>query len=335
MKVLHLPTEIAGQVNLSAKGLREIGVDAYNTARPNPFGYPVDIDPRITWLPFLKETRDPFLFFKWMKEFDIFHYNKSTYLPRGIDVKLLQKEGKPFFIEFWGSDIRLYDVEKDRNPFFISDNVSKQKSKIRRLQFWSDHTDEVIYSDHSADVFLKPYFKKVHVIGQRVDTRLYQPIYPLPDNTCPKIVHAPSIKATKGTQFVTKAIDRLKKKNLSFEYIEISGVSHSEAMKMYSQADIIIDQLMLGSHGAFACEAMALGKPVICYILDELLETYSDDFPIVNANPQTIGKVLEELITLPEQLHEIGKKSRAYAENVHDIRVVAGKLKKIYEEKLH
>ncbi len=62
MKVLHLPTEIAGQVNLSARGLRAIGVDAYNTARPNPYGYAVDIDPRITWLPFLKNTAIPSFF---------------------------------------------------------------------------------------------------------------------------------------------------------------------------------------------------------------------------------------------------------------------------------
>ena len=95
MKALLLPTEFAGQVNLSAQGLREVGVDAYNTARPLPFNYPVDIDPRITWLPFLRETRDPFLFFKWAEECDIFHYNKFPYLPMGIDVKLLHKKQKP------------------------------------------------------------------------------------------------------------------------------------------------------------------------------------------------------------------------------------------------
>jgi glycosyltransferase involved in cell wall biosynthesis len=99
---------------------------------------------------------------------------------------------------------------------------------------------------------------------------------------------------------------------------------------MYSMADIIIDQLMMGSHGAFACEAMALGKPVICYILDELLSTYPPGFPIINANPGTIVEVLEEIICSPEKRYEIGKKSRKYAEEVHDIRVVAKKLLAIY-----
>ena len=334
MKVLLLPTEFAGQVNLTARGLREIGIEAFNTSLPTARNYPIDINPGITWLPFLKNTRNPLLFNKWFNEFDLFHYNKSPYLPFGFDIKKLIKKSKPFVVEFWGSDIRLQNIERDRNPFFVSDNASNQKRKLRRLQFWSDCTDEVIYSDHSADVFLKTYFKKIHVIGQRVDTRLYQPTYPSPANSCPKIVHAPSIKATKGTQFIAKAIDKLKQMGLSFEYIEIFGVSHSEAMKVYAQADIVVDQLMMGSYGAFACEAMALGKPVICYILDELLETYPEGFPIVNANPKTIKSVLEELIISPDKRHEIGKQSRVFAENVHDIRVVARKLLKIYDEKL-
>jgi glycosyltransferase involved in cell wall biosynthesis len=330
MRVLLLPTEFAGQVNLSAQGLREIGVEAYNTARPLPFDFPIDIDPRITWLPFLKDTRDPFLFFKWIKEFDLFHYNKSAYLPMGIDVKLLQKKRKQFVIEFWGSDIRLDRLEKERNQYFVSDNATNQERKINRLKFWASQTDEVIYSDHSADIFLKPYFKKIHIVGQRVDTIRYSPNYPSPLNKKPKIVHAPSIKATKGTQFVTGAIEKLRKSGLDFDYIEVFGVSHKEAIRSYSEADIIIDQLMMGSHGVFACEAMALGKPVICYILDELLPTYPPGFPIINANPDTISEVLEELICSPEKRYEIGKKSRKYVEEVHDIRVVAKKLLTLY-----
>ncbi len=334
MKVLHLPTEIAGQVNLSARGLREIGVDACNTARPNPFGYPVDIDPRITWAPFLKNTRDPFLFFTWLNEFDLFHYHKSPYLPGGLDIRLLTKRKKPFVVEFWGSDIRLHDLEKKRNPYFVGDNADNQERKRARLRFWSENTDEVIFSDHSADIFLQPYFKKIHVVGQRVDTPRYRPEYPSPINRCPKILHAPSVKATKGTQYVKQAIADLQKGGLDFEYIEVFGVSHKEAVQMYSQADIIIDQLMLGSHGVFACEAMALGKPVVCYILDELLPTYPVGFPIVNANPDTIAGVLEELIISPEKRHEIGRKSREYAEQVHDVRVVARKLLEIYQGKM-
>jgi glycosyltransferase involved in cell wall biosynthesis len=330
LNVLHLPSEFAGQVNLSAKGLREIGINAFNTARPNAFGYPVDIDPRIKAFPFLKGIRNPVLFFKWLDRFDVFHYHKSPYLPGGVDVKTLKKKNKSFVIEFWGSDIRLHDIERQRNPFFAGDNATNQKRKRNRLKFWSDLTDEVIMSDHSADVFLTAYFKKIHIVGQRIDSRLYHPVYPALNNNCPKILHAPSDSLVKGTKYVHKAVEKLKASGLRFEYVEVAGVSHQKAMQLYAGADIVVDQLTLGSHGVFACEAMALGKPVVCYILEELMATYPEGFPIINANPETIAEVLEELICSAQKRHEIGKQSRVYAETVHDIRVVANKLLKIY-----
>lgn len=334
MKVLHLPTEIAGQVNLSVKGLRKIGIDAVNTARPNPFGYPVDIDPRFKKIPFLKKTRNPFLIKQWLDEFDLFHYHKSPYLPTGLDVKCLTQRAKPFVVEFWGSDIRLSELELERNPYFIGDNSDNQQRKLNRLKFWSDHTDEVIMSDHSADNVLSKYFKKIHIVGQRVDTSNYSPQYPVLETSSPKIVHAPSSKAIKGTIHVTTAVTNLKKRGMDFDYIEVTGVSHKRAMEIYSEADIIVDQMLLGSHGVFACEAMALGKPVVCYIMEELTGTYPDGFPIINANPDTLENVLENLINNPNSRHEIGRLSRKYAEEVHDIQVVAQKLKSIYMTKL-
>lgn len=53
------------------------------------------------------------------------------------------------------------------------------------------------------------------------------------------------------------------------------------------------DKLIIcgGAHGIFACEAMALGKTVICYIIEEHLSGYPD----INANSNNIEKVLEEM----------------------------------------
>lgn len=331
MKILQLPKEFAGQVNLTAQGLRAIGHEAYNASKPISFGFPNDINIRFKF-PGLQGITNPFLFFDWCQHFDIFHYHKSPFWPKGYDINYLVKKNKKFFIEFWGSDIRLHELEKARNPFFVSDNATNQQRKLDRLKFWSDHTDQVIMSDNSADIFLKPYFGKIHIVRQRINTSAYQPVYPDPENRTPKIMHAPSVKSTKGTEYIEKALDNLRNKGVQFEYILVHGLSHTEAMKQYSQADIIVDQLLMGSHGVFAVEAMALGKPVITYIHDELLPTYPDGFPIVNANPNTIEQALERLITSPGERHSIGKQGRLYAEQVHDYREVARRLQKIYEQ---
>ncbi len=335
MKVLQLPAEFAGQVNLTAQGLRAIGHKASNVAEPNPFGYPYDIDPRIKFGSRILKTKNPFIFFSWAEHFDLFHYHRSPYLAKGIDLKYLQRRKKPFFIEFWGSDIRIYDIEKERNPFFITDRSNSPRKKIPRLQFWSGYTDEVIMSDNSLDIFLKPYFKKIHIVRQRIDTDRYQPVYPDPQNHKPKVVHAPSHTEVKGTKYVEKAVEALQKKGLVFEYVRVHNMPHQKAIQIYAQADIIVDQLTLGSHGVFACEGMALGKPVICYIHEDILPTYPEGFPIVNATPLTIEEVLEELIVSSEMRYKIGMASRKYTEKVHDYRRVAKRLINIYRQRLN
>ncbi len=253
----------------------------------------------------------------------------------GIDVRYLKRNDRPFFIEFWGSDIRLYDLERARNPYFELDNASNQQRKLDRLKFWSEMTNEVIMSDNSADIFLKPYFETIHVVRQRVDTARYQPVFPDPENPRPKILHAPSVEGIKGTEHVEKAINQLEQKQLHFDYVRVQDVPHAKAMKMYAEADIIVDQLRMGSYGMLSCEAMALGKPVICYILDELLDTYPDGFPVVNANPDTVTEVLEALVLSPQKRHEIGRQGRRYVEKVHDIKEVAKRLVRIYEANMH
>ncbi len=331
MKILQLPTEIAGQANLTAQGLRAIGHESYNASKPNPYGYPFDLNTRFDF-PGLRSTRNPFLFFEWIQQFDIFHYHKSPFWPYGLDVKYLEKQKKKFFIEFWGSDIRLHNIERERNPYFISDNSNNNHRKLNRLKFWSDQTNQVIMSDNSADIFLKPFFEKIHIVRQRINTSFYKPKYPNPENKVPKIMHAPTVKNTKGTKYIEEAIYKLEKKGLKFKYEEVQTQHHHKALKLYQEADLIVDQLLMGSHGVFAVEALALGKPVLSYIHDDLLKTYPKGFPVINANPDTIEQVLEEWILSPVERHNKGIQSRQYCEDTHDFRKVAKRLAKIYEE---
>jgi glycosyltransferase involved in cell wall biosynthesis len=99
-----------------------------------------------------------------------------------------------------------------------------------------------------------------------------------------------------------------------------------------SECDVYVDQLVLGAHGFAAVEAMAFGKPVICYVNPEIGKDYPADLPIVNANPDNIAEQLEALIRNASLRREIGEKSRAYVEKYHDERKVAAELVQIYDE---
>ena len=332
MKILHLPIDVAGQSIITKKGLNILGYKADCLSPKHRFEYETDLVLGKYSKNILKQISKLVFLFKSLIRYNVFHYHSKSLFSNKLDIKILKLFRKKIFIEFWGSEIRLYDIEKKRNRFFVLDNVPNNNSKRKLLEFWSSVTDNVIVSDHSMDAFLKPYFKNICVVGQRIEIDKYEIYYPNENTKIPKIVHAPSSKSTKGTKYITEAIETLRNDGLSFEYIEVSDISHEEALEEYKKADIVIDQLLIGSYGILACECMAFGKPVICYILEENVAKYGTDLPIVNANPDTIKDVLKELVKSPEMRERIGRKSRAYAEKKHDYREVAKRLVKIYAE---
>ena len=85
------------------------------------------------------------------------------------------------------------------------------------------------------------------------------------------ILHAPTDPAKKGTRFVVDAVARLQRHH-PIRFVQVSNLPHAEALKLYPQADLVIDQLLAGWYGGFAVELMAMGKPVACYIRDEDLQ---------------------------------------------------------------
>jgi hypothetical protein len=336
VKILHLPNEVAGQLGITAQAPRGLGYETFSMSSAHPFGYsyPIDIVLPNRAVRWFKGVDRIGAFLRTAEAFDVYHYHfANSLLPWWIDARYEKWRGKRVVTEFWGSDVRLPQTEAKRNPYYVNAYHESEARNLKKLQAWADITEgEVIIADHSFNLFLEPYFDKIHLLGQRIDCSRYVPSYPDPEAKCVRVMHAPSVQAFKGTAHIERAVENLKNKGLKFEYIRVSGLSNAEAIELYKTADLIVDQLCAGGHGVFSCEAMALGKPVICYILPELVAGFPEGFPIINANPDTIASVLEEWILSPARLHEVGKQSRAYAERVHDVRKVARDLIRIYQK---
>jgi glycosyltransferase involved in cell wall biosynthesis len=332
LRILHAPEEIAGQMGLSVLGLRERGHRAESLAKPHRFAY--GIPPDIPVRGNHRWQRD--LHMRWLSHrltgrYDVVHFHFGKSLTRShADVRRFRRAGAGVVVEFWGSDARLPSVECARNPYYRKALGEDEEKIRRRLATWAELTDgHVVAADHSFRPWLEPYFEHVHLARQRIDTRAYRPCPPDPEVEVPVVVHCPSRVAV-GTEHVRAAVEELTAKGLRFEYVELTGVPHAEVLAALERADLVVDQLMLGSNGVFSIEAMSTAKPVIAHVLPELLPTFPEGFPIVGATPETIRDVLEEWLQRPEDRHRVGAAGREYAERVHDCRAVADDLVEIY-----
>jgi glycosyltransferase involved in cell wall biosynthesis len=99
-------------------------------------------------------------------------------------------------------------------------------------------------------------------------------------------------------------------------------------MGIYKRADLIVDQLLAGWYGGFAVEAMALGKPVVCYIREEDLKfvpaRMAEQLPLINARPDSVYSVLKDWLSARKhELSQRGRLSREFVENWHDPELIA------------
>ncbi|MDD5259610.1 MAG: hypothetical protein PHD29_06565 [bacterium] len=164
---------------------------------------------------------------------------------------------------------------------------------------------------------------------------------PLPDFSKKKlkIVHAPTNRIAKGTDHILSVISKIQQTHADYiEFRLIENLAHQEALKIYQEADLVIDQILIGWYGAFAVETMMMGKPVIARIAREDLHFIPEQMAkdvlasVINADPSTLYGVLLRCLEDRAMLRQYAQAALDYANHWHNPAFVAGITKAEYEK---
>lgn len=142
----------------------------------------------------------------------------------------------------------------------------------------------------------------------------------------------------KGTPMIIDAVNKLKSNGISVQLNILNDIPINQMINYQSEADIIVDELIYGWHGSTTIEALALGKPTVCYLRQDWLSNFSQTFPhlpevpVVNANSENLYDILLKLCTDDELRVEIGKRSRVFAEMHFDVKKNAEVFNRILSE---
>lgn len=336
VKIMHVPLEIAGQVgliceSLKKKGIHSIGFDYF----PNYLNYnrviPTDSYELVKLLEYS------------ILNYDLFHFHNSyTFIEDKRDIEMIRNAGKAMIMHHRGNDVRSHARARAwggyHNPYVNTESSFPEEEIERNLKFFAKHASAAIVQDYELFPYVADYYaaegKKVYVLP-----RLFVPSSVVPPEPAlrkaepPLIVHAPTHREFKGTKFIIDAVEKLRKEvPLRFKLVE--GMSHGEAISLYQEADIVIDQVLCGAYGNLSIEAMALGKAVICYIRPDLAAKFPADLPILSCNPETLYDGLKRLVLDPELRQQRGRQGIAYVKNNHDADQVVQQLIGIYEQVL-
>lgn len=343
MRVFQGVTGQAGQPSAIARGLRSLGAvaDAGSIAQ-HQFEYSSDFDialDRSNRLEHLFQTMETL-----SNQYDVFHFHCRSLsnnwpdqaYPALLDLLPLKERGKKLFFQYRGQEIRTA-AEFSKSPYHYVNHRNSgslfrrmpDHTKLAALNFIRSVADGIFVTDPE----LQTYVPEATIIPRVLHTEEW-PFVGIEKSSCPLVVHAPSRRGVKGTEAILNAVRRLQRR-LSFRFKLVEGLPHAQAKAAYEEADIVIDQLRIGWYGVLATETMALGKPTIAYIRSDLWEKHGAALPIINANPDTIEKVLESAILDNELRLRKAKESREYFLQTHSGEVVCARLLDVYSRTPH
>ena len=354
LTVLHGPVNVGNQPWILSRNERALGVISELVVNYNTWlGYPAD---RVLTPLSRGSTGDKLrrLFFGLTAplRYDILHYYfglsylcwNDYGLRNGLwfkDVGLARRLGRKLFMTLQGCDVRLSDRSAAHNRYTpCADGHCQAKATcVATLDRERRHLIEHILPRFDRVFVLNPELVQyvpgaVFMPYASVDVEPVAPAWPTA-NGPPKILHAPSDPAIKGSDYIIAAVERLKQR-YPLEFILVKGLPHAEAMKLYQQADLVIDQTLAGWYGGFAVEAMAMGKPVACYIRKTDLEfvpaAMAVEMPFLQITPDTIESDLEAALQRRREWPDWGRRARDFVLRWHHPRRIAESMIRAYHD---
>jgi hypothetical protein len=245
-------------------------------------------------------------------------------------------------ITAYGSDVQV--MSRSKNLIFKNAmshdyplHNRKRTSILKKIDLWSKHADHIIggceWVDymHHWDTLMLGHFCIDTEDWKRDST-------PLSSQSL-KIFHAPNHKMIKGSRHILKAINELKNEGYNIELIFKERCANSEIKKLMQQADLVIDQLIIGWYAQFAIEAMSMEIPVMVFLRQDLVELYEEsglliekELPFIRADFNTIKQKIKWCCENREILIEKGKESRKYVLEKHSLEYIGSIFDKINKE---
>ena len=137
----------------------------------------------------------------------------------------------------------------------------------------------------------------------------------------PVVLHAPSNPRLKGTEAVERILTALQEEGV-VEYRRLSGVPHAQMARFVADADVVVDQIVLGNVATLAAESMAAGRLVVGHVSPQV-RAGQPGLPVVEADPGTLEEVCRDIAARPGHYRQTAARGPAWAREHHDGRAAA------------
>ncbi len=331
MRILHAPTNPAGQASALVAALRRLGHEAelWEYGR-HAFGYETDRtieitgDPRVPWRAFAEAV----------DRFDVvhLHFGRSLFpdwpgVPPLWDVPLYRVLGARLFHTWHGADCAIRRIHLANNPWsYFRDPAMKADDDraakvIEIFRTYAEKTFVVSpdYLEFVPDAELLPRAIDLDRWPER-DAR---------QRAAPVVLHVPSRRGKKGTEHVLAGMERLRGEGLAFEFRLLEGVPNEVVRSAIAEADIVVDNVITGDYEVVSIEAMASGRVAVANRQAASLAAFPAA-PVWNVDPPSFADQMRLLISDVALRRSLAARGREYVASQHDADRIAARLVDAY-----
>jgi hypothetical protein len=282
--------------------------------------------------------------FAWaLLRFDIFNYfydrglllSNNRYGINPEEIELLFRSGKRLYTYAYGADVRTREItSKLGSPNLCQECPQPGKYCICTTEMLEVSlkslerraTAQIAMGDMTAYV---PGCRDIHYWP--IDIEKFVAMPPSFRAGDPlRVAHAPNHDHFKGTRLLVQAIDRLVREGEKIELVSLQGVSNKKIIELFGTSHVVADQFVAGFHGYTALEAMAMAKPVLCFLRNDQMMIDPATCPIIKTRPEEIYDVLKKCLRGELDLQAIGQSGRRYVERYYSSEAVAARLGTLY-----
>ena len=138
--------------------------------------------------------------------------------------------------------------------------------------------------------------------------------------TCyPYVLHRETDPDSSGTRFVQDACRSIGVSLQPHFTSPIQPCQRQDWLNAMGRATVVVGKVsrISGMPGMTCMEAMAMGKPALCWFSD-YVKQFMPECPVVSVNPETLEDRLREVLSSKILRQELGERGRAYVRKFHD-----------------
>jgi glycosyltransferase involved in cell wall biosynthesis len=139
-----------------------------------------------------------------------------------------------------------------------------------------------------------------------------------------RVAHYPYYEAMRSLQDYHSAALKLLEGQGMCSVVRIIGMTHRKSLEAMASCDVIVGKILpnVGWFGKFELEGMALGKPVIAYVSEDLFEKYRP--PVFRTTKDTFKEDLVALLRDENERAKLSREGSDYVRKNHDVQHIIG-----------